>query len=235
MRLKRFPTPDAELWYADHDMHAFGLHFPGRMVVVRIPEGGLWLWSPVPIDDELAAEIDGLGRVAWIVAPNRFHHVHIPAVQARYPDAELWGAPGLASKRNDLSWSGELSDDALPAWQGVFEQVVLRSTPSFNEVVFFHAPSRTVICADLIMNLHEVEGVFSRFAYWAEGVLRRARVPRLAKLVLRDRSAGIREAARVAGWPSKAVLMAHGRPLEQAEGYLASELSRAFGVDVSAA
>ena len=65
-----------DIWVVDHDFFNFGIHFPGRMTVIRLKSGGLWLHSPVPIDDELAAQLAELGPVEHLVGPNLFHHVH---------------------------------------------------------------------------------------------------------------------------------------------------------------
>ena len=46
----------------------FSLPFTTRMTVIRLPDGGLWLHSPTPLDDGLRAAIDALGPVAHIVA-----------------------------------------------------------------------------------------------------------------------------------------------------------------------
>ena len=57
------------LWCVDHEQTLPGrFHMPTRMAVVRLPGGGLWLHSPVPIDDRLAEELAELGPVRDIVA-----------------------------------------------------------------------------------------------------------------------------------------------------------------------
>jgi hypothetical protein len=47
--------------------------FPTRMVVVRLANGDLLLWSPTEPDDMLRAEIDALGPVRHLVSPNKIH------------------------------------------------------------------------------------------------------------------------------------------------------------------
>lgn len=229
MRLTPFPHPQSELWLAEHDLFTAGLHFPGRMTVARLPSGGLWLCSPIPIDDRLAAELSALGKVEALVAPNTFHHLHLKSAGERYPGARLLGAPGLPDKREDLDFDETLDDAPPDAWGGVFEQVVLRDIPSLNEVVFFHRPSRTVIATDLVMNVHHARGPLSRLVFWAEGCWRRPRVPRILPWFTKDREGMRTRAARIAAWPARSLVMAHGEPLADAEGFLAGELTRAFG------
>ncbi len=72
--------------------HAFmGLHVGTRMTVVKLSSGGLLLHSPVPVDEDLAAELAALGEVTHIVCPNLFHHVFAAEVKQRYPKALLHG------------------------------------------------------------------------------------------------------------------------------------------------
>ena len=49
--------------------------FGTRMTVVRLSDGGLFLHSPIRLDGGLRAQLDALGEVRAIVAPNRFHHL----------------------------------------------------------------------------------------------------------------------------------------------------------------
>lgn len=223
-----------DLWVVDHDMFAFGIHFPGRMTVARLPSGDLWLWSPVPIDDQLADALSELGPVRWLVAPNRFHHVHLPAVIARYPDARLLGAPGLPEKRKDLQFHGTL-DQPPTEWSETFEVVPTAGVPSLNEVLFFHRPSGTLITTDLFMNVHEADGWLSRVIYRLEGCWQRPRVPRLFSLITRDKKALQSSLTPLTQLDVQRIVLAHGAIVDVGAGQLLrTELSRAFGVEAAA-
>lgn len=56
-------VPIAEdLWVLDGenvDFHGFA--FPTRSVIVRLRTGGLWIWSPIKLDDKLRNEIQSIG------------------------------------------------------------------------------------------------------------------------------------------------------------------------------
>lgn len=219
------------LWIVDYDMFAMGIHFPGRMTVARLPSGDLWLCSPVPIDDALAEALAALGPVKWLVAPNRFHHVHLTGALSRYPEAELWGAPGLPEKRPKLKFDGTLAQTPPPAWAEVFQVVPTKGVPALNEVVFVHRPSATLITTDLFMNVHEAEGWLSRFVYRLEGCWRQPRVPRIFKLITRDKRALQDSLRPLAGLHVSRIVLAHGAIVDVgARALLAAELERAFGV-----
>lgn len=52
----------------------------GRMAVLRLSNGSLWVHSPVQLDDTLAAALDELGDVKHIVSPNYEHVKYAPQV-----------------------------------------------------------------------------------------------------------------------------------------------------------
>ena len=110
-----------DLWAVPNDVFMpGGVHFPGRMVVIRLrggdADGGLVLVSPVPVDEPLAAALAGLGPVRFIVAPNRFHHLFLVDAARRFPDARVLVAPGLAQKKPDLGPSQVLGEQVPAAW-----------------------------------------------------------------------------------------------------------------------
>ena len=80
-----------------------GFHYPTRMVVIRLRDDRLWVWSPVSLDEALKREIDALGLVAHIVAPNSLHDLSLSDWQSAFPAARLHVAPGLAARRPDLT------------------------------------------------------------------------------------------------------------------------------------
>jgi hypothetical protein len=141
-----------EFWLAEGPTVPFLVAFPypTRMAVARLRDGGLWIWSPIALSDELGAELDALGPVQHLVEPNKLHHLPLADWAARYPQAQLHPAPGLAHKRPDLHWQAELGDDAPAAWAGEIDQVVMRGSVLLEELFFFHRASGTALVCDLI-------------------------------------------------------------------------------------
>ncbi|MBN9334819.1 MAG: hypothetical protein J0I64_15240, partial [Devosia sp.] len=64
------------IWLADGPtvIAAAGFHYPTRMVVMRLANHDLVLWSPTVLADELVSTIETLGTVRYLVAPNSLHH-----------------------------------------------------------------------------------------------------------------------------------------------------------------
>ena len=65
-----------DLWIAEGPVVPFlGMFpYPTRMAVVRLSDGGLWIWSPLALDDMLAKEVEALGPVRYLISPNKLHH-----------------------------------------------------------------------------------------------------------------------------------------------------------------
>jgi hypothetical protein len=199
-----------------------GVRIPVRMNVVRLgAEGGdgdLWVHSPVPFDDALVAEIATLGTVRYVVSPNAYHHMFAGQFAARFPEAKLYVAPGVASKQPDLKCAGTLGQgDAAPPWAASLDQIPIDGAPKLSEVVFFHRASRSLLVSDLLFNVTEPES-------WATGLLLRmmGTYKRLARsrawsLYAKDRQALKASVERVLAWDFVRVLPGHGVMFEAAD------------------
>lgn len=202
------------LWGTEHDLFMNGVvHFRGRMTVVRLSAGGLLLHSVVPIDDALASDLAALGPVEHIVAPNLLHHVHLEDVVARYPDATLWGVPGLPQKRSDLRFDALVGEKVAP-WQAEFMPLSIEGIPWANESVFFHHATNTLVVTDLIFNIHEVKGWITPLILRMAGAYRKPAQSRLLRLSIKDAGAASDSVERMLEWPIERVVMAHGHVLE---------------------
>lgn len=200
----------SDLWIADSPLRFLGLEMGTRMTVVRLPGSELWLHSPLAATAELVRAVGALGRVAYLVAPNRFHHLFVGEWQQAFPDAATWVAPGLESKRADLSVTGVLGDEPEPGWAGALDQVRLQGLPLVNEVVFFHRPSATLIASDLAFNIGASSPWGTRLAFRLAGTFGRLSPTLLERLLVRDRAAFRGSLARILEWPFERVVVAHG-------------------------
>jgi len=128
----------------------FGFPYPTRMAVVRLSDGGAWVWSPVALEPQLEQAVESVGPVRHIVSPNKIHHLFLKEWVERWPAARLWAPPGLAARRTDLHFDAELGDEPDRAWSADIDQTIFRGSPVMEEVVFFHRASRTAIVCDLV-------------------------------------------------------------------------------------
>ena len=133
----------------------YGFPYPTRMAVVRLSDGSIWAWSPIALSDVLVSSLTAIGEVRHIVSANKIHHLFLAEWAERWPDARLYASPGLANRRQDLSFDEELGDEPDPAWADDIDQVIFRGSFAMEEVVFFHRASRTAIICDLIQRHEE--------------------------------------------------------------------------------
>jgi len=156
----------ADLWLLDGPVRCFlGFRYPVRSVVIRLGDGGLWVWSPVPLTAATAEAVERLGRVRHLVSPNNLHHLWLEAWRAAYPEARLWGPAATHRKRRDLAFAGVLDDTPPAAWAGEIEQCAVAGSFLIEEVAFFHRASRTAILADLTPALSE-DFLRRHWAFW---------------------------------------------------------------------
>jgi hypothetical protein len=145
-----------DLWVAEGGIVSFfGFDYPTRMVVVRLANGGLWLWSPVELTADLEREVSALGPVRHLVSPNKLHHLFLGAWLNAFPTARIWGTASTIAKRRDLPFFGALADEPPPDWAGQIDQFHFTNSRVVDELVFYHRASRTAIIADLSQTLSD--------------------------------------------------------------------------------
>ena len=204
----------SNLWVAERPFRFFGVDVGTRMTVIRLRDGGLFLHSPVSLDQELRSGLEALGSPKFAVAPNRFHHLFAGEYGAAYPGLKLFAAPGLAAKRPDLKIDAVLGDDAPPGWSSEIQQVLFGGYPLFNEVIFFHPSSRTLVTADLVFNFGSQDPPLTRLMMRLLGAYNRFGPTVIERLVVRDRAAARASLMRILEWDFERVIMCHGRTLE---------------------
>lgn len=202
------------LWVADRPQAFYGFSVGTRMTVLRLPEGRLLLHSPVALDPGLRQDLDSIGRVAFVVAPNRLHHLYAGDVVKSYPGARLWVAPGLQRKRPDLVYEAILGDDSPEEWRAEVDQAFFRGRPYENEVAFFHRASRTLILCDLAFNFGPSAATSTRLLMKALRSYGRLGPSTLDPLLIRDRQAARASLERILSWDFDRIIVAHGDVLE---------------------
>jgi hypothetical protein len=197
------------VWIGDAERSFLGSRQPIRMVVLDVG-GAALVHSPVPLSPGIESTLAGVPAPRFIVAPNRWHHLYAGEWSARFPQAELHGAPGLREKRPDLRFHSELGDVAPAAWSAHLEQLVFRAMPLFNEVVFFHRASRSLIVTDLAFNFQEADWGVMGLYIRAAGAHRRFGPSRVTRRLVRDRALARQLMDRMLCWPFERVIMSHG-------------------------
>ncbi|MFY8047237.1 MAG: DUF4336 domain-containing protein [Erythrobacter sp.] len=199
------------------------------MTIIRLPDGGLWVHSPVACAPDLVAVVEALGPVAVIIAPNVFHYTNLADWARAFPQATIFGLPGLAEKVPGIAFTA--LDQLLTArWAGSIDSHVV-ALGSFAEVVFLHRASRTLIVTDLLQNFeaYRIRNPLVRTVMTLGGAMGPNGRPsieiRLAALAHRS---ALREGVRqMLAWEPSGIILSHGACYRTDA---AAEIKRAFGL-----
>lgn len=210
----------------------FTCAYPTRCVVVRLPSGRLWIWSPIELTDELKVEIESIGKPEHLVSPNKIHHLFLQAWKEAWPDAKLWGPQSTIEKRKDLDFEDALDLAAPAEWESQFDLVRFHGSPAMDEVVFFHRPSETAILADLSEHFSETflqehwkpwQRMIARLWGIVEG---KGYAPLEWRLSFFNRRTARDCRDKILAWNPERVVMAHGEWVrERGAAFLKTSLS----------
>jgi hypothetical protein len=199
------------VWTRRIDLTFYGFQMGTRMTVVCMNDGRLLVHSPSRLDADLVAAVESLGPVAFVIAPNKLHHLFVGEWQGRYPEARYYCSPGLVKKRPDLRWDGVLDDFPEPEWAEEIDQALIKGSLYMDEVVFFDRNSKTLIVTDLLERADESWGgpVQCLLGHLA-GIWHRHSLTRDQRLLFTDREALRHSIDRVRGWKFDNIILSHG-------------------------
>lgn len=142
------------IYYVDGpDVNFYGFPYPTRMVLIKLDDGSVWMWSPIHYTIQLGdkmKELD-LTNVKHVVSPNKIHHLFLKEWQDIYPEAAFYGPPGLKDRKcaKDIRFDHPLENNTQTEFESEIKHQVFDSSP-MHEVEFYHVKSKTAIFGDLI-------------------------------------------------------------------------------------
>lgn len=170
------------IYTADRPFYWNNIDVGCRSTIIELPgdetkKPDLWIHSPVNLDGPMIRSLENIGTVRTVITPNYEHTKFAGAWYQNYK-ATMIGCPGLAERLTDISWDNEVPvgyrppgwKDGRSAESEAFdernywdmsllqciqinvEQNPFTGRPFFNEVVFFHVPSKTLLTTDLYWN-----------------------------------------------------------------------------------
>jgi hypothetical protein len=113
-----------------------GLSIGTRMTVVRLPDGNLWIHTPLKMERKRVDELSALGQIKYLICPNRLHDLYPNDLEV-LPDIEGFASPRLYDLHK-VPWKGNLGVARELPWSGVIAQRLIRGSRWMDEVVFFH-------------------------------------------------------------------------------------------------
>jgi hypothetical protein len=199
------------LWVASAPFSLLGAEVGTRMTVVALPGNGVALISPVAIDDALAGELESLGGVRALIAPNAMHHLFLEEASKRFPEATVFLAGGVEAKLGHRPGGARDLGEAPDAlWRDVLEQRFIAGIPMLNEVVFFHPASKSLIVTDLLFHFDPAPSGWTGIFLWLDGAFGCLAVSRLLRFMVKDRVALRAALNAISEWDFERIVVTHG-------------------------
>lgn len=166
-----------QIWTLDQKFGILNVQVPQRTVIVRLKEGGLFVYNPVAATQEclgLVQElVDKYGPVKHIVLGSVAleHKAYTGVFAQKFPKADVWVQPGQYSSPSNLpnTFLGfpagrtktipKTMEEAPQEWKDNFEFRILgpfiSKDGAFGEAVFYHPSTKTLICTDTVVEVSE--------------------------------------------------------------------------------
>jgi len=187
--------------------------FERRMTVARLRDGGLVVYSAIALDEPQMAQLDGLGRMAWLVVPGDDHRLDAKPWLQRYPTMHVAAPAGAREKALEVvpveSTAPDFGDPDV-RW------ITVPGTREHEAALTVRgAHGTTLVVNDLIANLRHEHG----FSGWMLRLMGFAgdepNIPGVRRLAM------IKDAGALAGqllaWSEIAdlhcILVSHGEPI----------------------
>ncbi|CAM9511534.1 unnamed protein product [Ascophyllum nodosum] len=211
-----------QVWAAERPFIWNSIDVGGRMAVVKLPDGSLWVHSPVQLDEPLRRALEELGPVGHIVSPNFEHVKYAQQWVKAFPSARSYGCPGLMERHPEVGFSREVGndpgDETPPEWGSEIETCFMdcetnpfTGKPFFNEVVFFHRPTKALMTADLYWNYPTT--VPAKTQVWKWGMDKasiRVYLPFFKRFMVTDDRALAARVNRILDWGIDVIIPCHG-------------------------
>jgi hypothetical protein len=202
------------LYVAEQPLSMLGIEYGARMTVVRLSSKELVVISPIALNEKISNDLDAIGKVKYLVAPNSFHHLFMKPWTEQYKDAELIAVPQIVKKRPDLKVSLIVDKNFKSPWGTELDIKFVSGGKLYSESVFFHGASGTLILTDLCFNLHHSNSVFATCALKLYGIYKKFG-PSKAVGIFMGRKDNLKTAIDViAKWKFQRIVVAHGEILE---------------------
>lgn len=212
---------DNNIWVGEQPLKYLGLNVGTRMTLIRLLNGELLVISPIQVDNTTINQINAIGDVSYIIAPNLYHYLFANSFKAIYPKAKLWAVPGLESKRSELTIDKVISVDEINILDEVeyllfdgFRVFDLNGPSLLNECVFLHRESCTLVLTDTAYHFDESFPLTTQLAARVIGSYKKLSPSLLERFATRETERVKQSVRKVLSWDFKRVVMAHGSIIE---------------------
>lgn len=195
------------LWRIEGDLP--GMPLKRVMTVVRRTSGELVVHNPIALDEGTMAEIDGWGKVAYLIVPNGWHRLDAKVFKARYPAAKVLCPEGARKKVTEVlpvdgTYDDFPQDDAISF---VHLDGIARME---GAMIVRSEDGVTVVLTDAVFNMPHLGGVQGFILKHVTGSSGGPRLSRVARLfMVKDKKALRAHLERLATADLRRVIVAH--------------------------
>ena len=208
---------DRDLWVAEQPLKFMGLSVGTRMSVIRLKDSSLLLISPIHLTAAIKQELNDLGTVKYLVAPNLFHYLYLAECQQIYPQALVLAPPGLKSKQPNLKIDRTFTQDNIQFDSQLeytlfagFQVFIAPQIRTVNEMVFYHPSTKTLIVTDSAFNFDNTFPLVTQLAARVIGSYQNLKPSWLEKIAVQDKQKAQESIDKILGWDFERVVMGHG-------------------------
>ncbi len=212
---------DSNLWVAEQPLKFMGLSVGTRMTVIRLADDSLLLISPIQITSEIKQQLDNLGTVEYLIAPNLFHYLYLAECQKTYPEAKVYAPSGLETKQPNLKINKTFAQDDIQFNSELeytlfagFQAFIVPKIKTVNEIVFYHPSTKTLIITDSAFNFDNTFPFVTQLAARVIGSYQNLKPSWLEKIAVRDKEKAKRSIDEIMAWDFERVIMGHGKIVE---------------------
>ncbi|MEM7556358.1 MAG: DUF4336 domain-containing protein [Cyanobacteria bacterium P01_A01_bin.84] len=213
---------DNKIWVAEQPLKFFGLEVGARMTLIRLRNDEIVVISPINLDDITINQINNIGNVTNIIAPNLFHYTFINNCKNLYPHAKLWAVPGLKAKQPEILVDETINIEENNLFNEI-EYILIDGFQVFlgteislvNECVFFHPDSKSLILTDTAFNFDDSFPLITQFTARIIGSYNQLRPSYLEKLATKDKQLVQKSVTKILNWDFHRVIVAHGTIVEK--------------------
>jgi len=147
--------------------------------------------------------------VTQLISPNLFHWIYLKKAKEVFPEAKIWALSGLHRKTQKINPDYFLDKDFWPFGEELSLHWIM-GMPKFNEFVFFHKKSKTLIVTDLFFNLSGHFSFIESLILRALGTYQRFAVSKLFLTQVKDRKKFQESLNNILEIDFENIVMAHG-------------------------
>ena len=92
---------------------SLSIPLPRNMIIYRLADGSLLLYSVVALNEEGFAALEKLGRPTVMVVPHQFHVMDAAFYKERYPELQIIGPPEAGRRKPELQMASPTAPHQL--------------------------------------------------------------------------------------------------------------------------